>query len=188
MLLCAAGSGSVECVHDDLATDSAVLLRPLNAADGAAHFAGCDQEAFDRLSGGQRSTLAEMAAWADSNGQAWAAHSPVVDLGIIDRASGQLAGCVGIQRNLDYLQDGEVNLTYLIYPPWRGQGYATRAVVLAMDVAGEPGDVNRFIIRASPDNPASLSVARRAGFNYSHATDDEHGRCEWMTLPAPSES
>lgn len=76
-----------------------------------------------------------------------------------------------------------MNLTYLLYPQWRGQGYATRAVVLAMALAEERSHVARFVIRADPNNPGSLSVARRAGFTYSHTTVDGHGHCEWLTHP-----
>lgn len=80
-----------------LASDETVLLRPLSAADGAAHFAGCDQEIFDRLSEGRRSSLAEMTTWAENNGKAWSFDGAVVDLAIVDRGTGALAGCLGIQ-------------------------------------------------------------------------------------------
>ena len=55
---------------------------------------------------------------------------------------------------------------------------------MAMELASSLWPVREFVIRADPDNPASVGVARRAGFALSHTTVDEHGRLEWFTRSA----
>lgn len=167
---------------DLLRTDGRIGLRPLSAADADAHLAGCDEVIIERLGGGEPSTREQIEEWLDANTDAWALRGPVVDVGITDLASMTLCGCVGIQRDLDYLTDGQVNLTYALYPPWRGRGYATRAVRLAMQVAVESRPVDEFVIRVAPENTQSVAVAERAGFSRSHLTADQHGELVWLSL------
>lgn len=135
-----------------------------------------------RVSGGHigRSGLVDVRAWLEDNAGARTEGRCVVDLGIEDAQTGLLAGSVGIQRGLDYLRPGQVNLTYAVYPRWRGRGYAARAVSLAMRLEGELRPVAEFAIRAALDNPESIAVARRAGFTDSHRTRDEHGELLWL--------
>ena len=73
--------------------------------------------------------------WLEVHARAWAAGGDVVGQGIEDLTTGLLCGCVRIQRDLDFLSAGPVNLTYDLYPQWRGCCYATRAVALATSVA-----------------------------------------------------
>ncbi|MFQ6170837.1 GNAT family N-acetyltransferase [Oryzobacter sp. R7] len=164
-----------------LATDGVVALRPLTVDDLDAHVAGSDALIVDRLSGGRVAPPERVRDWLASNAAAWADEGPVVDLGVGDVASDLLAGVVGIQRGLDYLREGEVNLTYALYPPWRGRGSATRAVLLAARLASGRGPaVARLVIRAAPDNAESLAVGRRAGFTDAGETDDEQGHLVWL--------
>jgi hypothetical protein len=102
---------------DTLIEDATIRLRALCTDDAGAHLAGCDQVIIDRLGGGTQSTRDEVSRWLRQNTQAWVNGGDVFDLGIEDRQSGLLAGCVGIQRGLDYLSAGQVNLTYALYPP-----------------------------------------------------------------------
>ena len=161
--------------------DEAIRLRPLTAGDAETHLAGCDQVIVDSLGGGEPPKFEQVQHWLAANASAWASDEPVVDLGIEDKATGALCGTVGIQRRLDYLKPGQVNLTYSIYPHWRGRGYATRAVRLAMEVARRHSDVDQFVIRAATWNRASIRVAHRLGFAYSHTSDDARGQLEWFT-------
>jgi RimJ/RimL family protein N-acetyltransferase len=117
-----------------LTEDDRIGLRPLRIEDADPHFAGCDSQIIVNLGGGVRSRRAQVEAWLSSNAQAWADGSDVVDLGIVELQSDRLVGCVGVQRGLGYLTDGQVNVTYALYPPWRGHGYATRAVQLAITI------------------------------------------------------
>jgi RimJ/RimL family protein N-acetyltransferase len=161
--------------------DEVIQLRPLSPEDAETHLLGCDSAVIDSLGGGQPPSREQVLLWLTQNAAGWANDMPVVDLGIEDRATGALCGTVGIQRGLDYLEQGQVNLTYALYPNWRGHGYATRAVRLAMEVARRGAPVREFVIRAAAWNEASIRVAQRLGFRLSQTTDDENGQLEWFT-------
>lgn len=167
-----------------LLTDDRIGLRPLVVSDADAQLAGCDEVIVERLGGGKPSSQRQIEAWLEMNARAWAAGGDVVDLGIEDLTTGLLCGCVGIQRGLDYLSAGQVNLTYALYPQWRGCGYATRAVELAMQVAQQGRPVEEFVVRAAPDNPDSIAVAERAGFKRGGQTSDAHDELIWLTSRA----
>lgn len=159
--------------------DSVILLRVLSADDAEAHLAGCDRAIVESI-GGEPPTEAQVRNWLTRSESAWVGGEPLVDLGIEDCATGSLCGSVGMQRGLDYLDAGQVNLTYALYPDWRGRGYATRAVRLAMEVARRNARVDQFVIRTASWNGESMRVAQRLGFKFSHTSDDEHGRLEWF--------
>ncbi len=99
----------------------------------------------------------------------------------------ELVGTVGIQSGMPYLRDGQVNITYGIYPASRGRGLATRSVLLAMRLAASRAPVQEFVIRVDPDNEASAGVARHAGFAYLRHTDDSEGILDWYVLLVPSD-
>jgi RimJ/RimL family protein N-acetyltransferase len=166
-----------------LAADGVVALRPLAPPDADAHLAGIDEAVLRSLGTDRRPTADEVSAWLTDNARAWATGGPVVDLGLVEIASGELVGVVGFQRDLDHLAPGQVNLTYTLYAGRRGRGLASRGVDLVMTVAAGRADVEEFIIRVARWNRASSAVARRLGFVASHVTDDEHGRLRWWVRP-----
>ncbi|GGL44723.1 GNAT N-acetyltransferase [Phycicoccus endophyticus] len=173
-----------------LVQDEAVGLRALSAGDLEAHVAGCDRRIIDSLGGGRRPTRRQVSTWLAAAERAWSDGGPLADLGVVERASGELAGTLGIQRGLDYLRAGQVNLSYAIYPPFRGRGYARRAVALAMRLETMRRPVEEFVVRAAPDNDASVAVAVRAGFTPAGRTTDEHGDLVWFRHPgrAPADT
>ena len=156
-------------------TEPGVRLRPLSEADLRTHAAGCDELVNRWSNDGRISTDEQHLAWLRRNADAWRDCGPVVDLAIEDAATGEHIGVVGIQRGLEYLQPGEVNLTYALYAGCRGRGYATAAVREAMRLAAEQGAVTRFLIRCDPANTASGAVARRLGFSYVGAITEPGG-------------
>jgi RimJ/RimL family protein N-acetyltransferase len=166
-------------VLDGVALDEVVRLRPLRVSDAAAHLAGCDRAIIDALGGGIPPTPGEIEDWLLFNASAWADAGPVVDLGIVEIASGTLAGCVGIQRGLDYLSPGQVNLSYALYPAFRGRGLATRSVRLAMEVARARGSVREFVIQVAPENVESVRVAERLGFQLERTEIGDSERVSW---------
>jgi RimJ/RimL family protein N-acetyltransferase len=122
-------------MSDTVTSNEVIRLRPLSPHDAEAHQAGCDRAIVDSLGGGQPPNAAQVRHWLAEAEAAWATGGPVVDLGVEDCATGTLCGTVGIQRGLGYLEPGQVNITYSLYPAWRRRGYTTRAVRLAMEVA-----------------------------------------------------
>ncbi len=166
-------------------------LRVLTSDDTAAQVAGEDDEIVRRLSG-RRNTEAGHRNWLIEAQERWESGNDLLDLGIevvpgaagfSSREFGVLTGLVGLQWGMDYLGPGQVNLTYAVYAPFRGRGVASEAVTMAVDLAPRLWPVREFVIRADPDNAASVGVARRAGFVRSHSTDDQHGALEWYTRP-----
>jgi len=172
---------------ETLIEDETIRLRALRSDDAGAHLAGCDRIIIDRLGAGSQSTRDKVSRWLRQNAQAWVNGGDVFDLGIEDRQSGLLAGCVGIQRGLDYLSAGQVNLTYALYQQWRGRELATRAVRLAMEIGRRRGAVSEFVIRVATDNPESSRVAARAGLRLVRTTEDDHGQLLWHVAPASAQ-
>lgn len=173
-----------------IAVDGPLRLRPLRESDLPAHAAGCLDPAIVHWVNGDRvSTDEEHLAWLRRQAAGWPGGADVVDVGVElvdDRGEAALAGIVGIQRGLDYLQEGQVNLTYTLYPQHRGAGLATRAVALVMRAALErwPWQVREFVIRCDPANTASAEVARRLGFTEVGLVAEEHETLLRFVRPA----
>ena len=73
--------------------------------------------------------------------------------------------------------DGEIaELSYWVFPPYRGRGYATRAVELACGYAFDCLGIGRVELCIEPSNDASLRVAAGAGF-LREGVLRRHDRC-----------
>ena len=140
--------------------DGEVRLSPLGLADVAPHLAGEDAELVRWLSGGV-GTLHSVEDFIRRRMAQWESGGPVHAFGI--RTGQDLAGTIEVQFDQPYLKAGEVNLSYGLYPQWRGRGLATRAVNLAGIHAAGQGAV-RAVIRTETGNVLSAAVARRAGY------------------------
>jgi RimJ/RimL family protein N-acetyltransferase len=57
----------------------------------------------------------------------------------------------------------EVNLSYVVFPPARGRGLATRAARLALGYAAAEMGARATVLRILEGNGASLGVARGLG-------------------------
>lgn len=154
-----------------------MLLRPLTRDDANAHLAGEDDELARWLNGGPGSTESVgvhigvcIDAWR--NGEPWRT------FGIVDAASGQLAGSVDLHAALPTLAPGVVNLAYGVYPVWRGRGFAGRAIRLTLGFARAVFDAHTAVARIHPDNVASRAVARRCAFQYVGAVFTDEGRLD----------
>jgi len=159
-------------------SDGVVTLSPLELADVDDHLAGEDEELAYWLNGG-RGTRATVEAHIRDCVAQWSSGGPVYALGIrVGRAG--LAGTVEVQFARPYLAYDEVNLSYGIYPSWRRQGIATRAVLLACQFAAGMGAV-RAVIRADVRNLASAAVAVRTGFVHLKRTlDGDDAVLDWF--------
>ncbi|MFF4391181.1 GNAT family N-acetyltransferase [Streptomyces sp. NPDC001552] len=72
-----------------------------------------------------------------------------------------------------------------LLPSWRGRGLVTRAVLLASRCAAAEGG-EEAVIQFDPENPASTTVARRAGFTpgeQPHGNDAARQRRRTATTP-----
>lgn len=76
--------------------------------------------------------------------------------------NGEVVGWIDADLTPSWLQPGEANVGYSVFPSHRGNGYAARAVRLLATDLGEHG-VRTVLLVIDMDNDASLRVARAAG-------------------------
>lgn len=149
-----------------------IMLRPLVHEDAGEHLAGEDDE-LARWLGEGRSTPATVHRYIARSMALWAAGGPTFCFGIRTVSGDVLVGTLELQLEKPYLAAGQANLAYGLYPRWRGQGFATRAVLLAVEFARRNTGVREVLILTSTGNPASSAVAFRAGFRPAGQIDDE---------------
>lgn len=153
-------------------SDDVVVLSPLGWDDVEPHLAGEDAELVRWLSGG-RGSRATVRAHVRRSIERWAEDGPKLCFGIRLHRGTVLAGTIDV--DLDPIPGSRrAGLSYGIYPAFRRQGLATRAVRLASRYLGERGDIDRISIDVDRANVASVGVARRSGFRFlRRIVDDE---------------
>ena len=143
-------------------TDDIIEIRPLRQADAAAHLAGEDEEMAKWLNGG-RSTPATVQTAIDEFEEQWLTGGPRRAFGVFDRRNNQLIGFV--EANLELLgTPAEVNVSYGIFPPWRGRGLAERAIDLVAEYLRSVPEASEMVLQIAPENTRSIRVAEKAGF------------------------
>jgi RimJ/RimL family protein N-acetyltransferase len=124
-----------------ISTDGVVTLQPPSDGDAQLLVAGRDEEFFKWLGPGTETP------------------SPVACIWVGD----ELVGWVDYDLEHDWLQPGEVNIGYYLFPEARGRGYASRAVELLLGhLRSTTHTVATLVIR--PENTRSLRLAHRLGF------------------------
>ncbi len=71
------------------------------------------------------------------------------------------------------LAPGGVEMGYSVFPPYRRRGYAREAAQALMDWASREHGIRRFVVSISPQNAASLALARSFGFQRIGSQMDE---------------
>ena len=87
--------------------------------------------------------------------------------------AGELVGWVDYDVDRDWLQPGEVNVGYALFPQHRRRGYATRAVMLLLHHLAIRGEQRVATLLIDPDNGPSHALALRAEF---HRAGDLNGQ------------
>jgi len=114
--------------------------------------------------------------WQD----AWAQGGPVRHWGVRVIPSQELAGGVEVRD----LGNGRVNLSYIIFPPYRRRGLATRASRLALAYAAQALGASSAVIKILEGNEASIGVARNLGAEMvGHEPSEAGGRFVVFHLP-----
>jgi RimJ/RimL family protein N-acetyltransferase len=140
-------------------SDDLIILRRLSLDDVDEWLAGEDDQQIRWFEFPRPATRLEVsraiAAWEES----WQSDGPVRQWGACLRSSGAIAGGVELRM----LGDGEVNLSYVVFPTWRHLGFATRASRLALSYASDALGATAAVIKVLEGNAASLGVARKLG-------------------------
>ena len=142
-----------------------VILRHFRSDDALTHLEGEDDVISRWLSGGV-STEDSVTRWIGSNEENWASDGPRFAFAI-ETPDGDLAGMIEI--NVDYehfagLEPGDANVSYGLYPQFRGHGFATSALLTVRDFMIAKG-AKCAVIRIEPENIDSVRLAKRAGYS-----------------------
>jgi RimJ/RimL family protein N-acetyltransferase len=161
-------------LHVPKLTDGVIFLRPLNPEDAADHLAGEDNEMAKWVSGG-RSTLATAEAFIRNNQESWQSGGPRRAFGVFDCASNRLSGFIEVNL-ARIVEPGQVSFSYGVFPQWRRQGLALRAINLMDEYLRTATDARQIVLRIVPENITSLKLAEKAGFTFCGLFDEPEGR------------
>ncbi|WP_457964761.1 GNAT family N-acetyltransferase [Arthrobacter sp. D1-29] len=165
-------------------TDGVIRLSPLCLEDIEPHLAGEDAELVRWLSGGI-GTRQSVEEYIRRCLDQWETGGPVHAFGIRVGLA-ELAGTTEVQFDRPYLGPGTVNISYGLYPSWRGRGIATRALLLAGAHAAAAGAA-QGVLRIEPGNTSSVAVALRAGYIPFRQSEESDGRqFNWYTKTLPA--
>lgn len=139
--------------------DGVVRLRPLRPSDAEAWLAGEDDEIRRWFQFPRPSKASDVAAAIEAWTRSWREGGRVRHFGVWSIETGALVGGVELRDR----GEGSAYLSYLVFAPHRRQGYATRAVRLAVIHAEQAMPVERLVIITDADNVASQHVALAAG-------------------------
>jgi RimJ/RimL family protein N-acetyltransferase len=130
--------------------------------------AGEDDEMRLRFEAPRRPTLSEVAGAIQRWQEGRATGSPMFAYAV-RLGDGTLIGGCELRRP----SSGLASVSYWIYPPFRQQGYAARALSLVCDAAAKLEGLDLIEAHIDPDNAASRAVAQAAGFVADGTTEDE---------------
>lgn len=147
-------------------TDGTLNLRPLVLSDAEVWLAGEDEEQRRWFEAPRPAELSDVQRFIDACQDSWRSAGSHRHWGIRNADSDALLGGV----DLRILDPKEVNLTYVVFPPFRRQGVALRASRLALDYAASVLGASGAVIKMLPGNIASRSLAIRLGA--SHAGEE----------------
>jgi len=152
-----------------------VVLRQFALDDALTHLEGEDEATSKWLSGGV-STVESVRRWIESNEDSWINDGPRFAFAI-QTLAGELAGVIEV--NVDHshfagLQIGDANISYGLYPQYRGRGLATSALLHVRDFMISRG-VLRAVIRVEPENLRSIRLAERCGYERVGAVTNDAG-------------
>jgi RimJ/RimL family protein N-acetyltransferase len=163
-------------------TDGVVVLEPLVADDAEKWLAGEDEEQLRWFEAPRAAELSDVQRFIISCQNSWRTMGDHRHWGIRRSESAVLVGGV----DLRVLGDGEVNLSYVVFPQFRRQGIARRASLLALNYATKSLGSRCAVIKMLPGNVSSKNLARSLGAHYTGDEPSDAGRMFevfMLTLP-----
>jgi RimJ/RimL family protein N-acetyltransferase len=125
-----------------ITTDGVVTLEPSRPGDARLLLEGRDEEFFRWFGPGAENPDPVACIWVDD----------------------ELVGWVDYDVGRDWLQPGEVNVGYYLFPAARGKGYASRAVELLLQHLSRDTRHTIATLLIHPENERSLRLAHRLEF------------------------
>jgi RimJ/RimL family protein N-acetyltransferase len=140
-------------------TDGTIVLDGFLAADIDAHLAGEDEEQARRFGWfPARSTRVAVASAIARWQEDWRDDRPRRAFAV--RAGGILVGGCEVRMKAD----GSCEMSYWVFPEFRGRGLGTRALALLMSWAAHSFTPTIFRLEIEPDNRGSIALARHLKF------------------------
>ncbi len=149
-------------------SDDVVLLDGHVLADAEAHLAGEDAEMLLRFEAPHAPTLDQTRAAIGRWIAARLAGGPMFAYAVRDAAGELVGGC-----ELRLAAPDSADVSYWVFPAFRGRGYARRALTLLCQAAAKLDDVRWAEAHIDADNLASRRVAERAGFVETGVVKDQ---------------
>ena len=112
-------------------SDKKITLKPFLLEYSEEHLAGEDHDSVKWLSEGE-STIESVQNWIKRNETSWKNDGPIFNFAIFNEEN-KLVGMVEANSDVNVnsrMAEGYINISYGIYPKFRGHGYATAAVNL----------------------------------------------------------
>lgn len=134
-------------------TGDLVELRHWQSSDAAAVFEACQDAEIQRWT-------AVPVPYTKADAEGFVRAGDDASFAVVDRASGRLAGSMGVLR----FHDGVAAVGYWTVPAMRGAGRTSEALRLLTGWCFTVHGCARVELVADVDNAASRGVARRAGF------------------------
>ena len=101
---------------------------------------------------------------------------------VLENDEGDYVGIVNLRHCLnEALRQGAGHIGYGIRPEYRGRGYATAALALALEEARKIVPEEEIYLSVHKDNPTSLKVQLRNGARVDHEDDREY----YTRIPLP---
>jgi Acetyltransferases, including N-acetylases of ribosomal proteins len=152
----------------DSMTDGLVVLDAHRIDDAEAHHLGEDEEMRRRFDAERPATLDETREAIERWIAGRAAGAPMFAYALRNPSGRLIGGCELRMRSMD-----SANVSYWLFPSFRGHGYAVRALSLLSDAANRVAGLNRLELRVSPENHASRRVAEKAAFACAGTVEEE---------------
>lgn len=162
--------------------DDTLIIKPFELRDALAHLAGEDAEQIRWVSGA-KSTMESVEDWIRRNQEFSKSDGPVFNFAVW--AGGQLVGMVEANTDVQQaegIQKGDANISYAIYPKFRGKRYATMAVHLMLEYLKQR-TLKRAVLRIKAGNIGSLRIPIACGFQEIEEIDTKEGKMLMFVKP-----
>ena len=91
-------------------------------------------------------------------------------------ATNRLIGSIEANLAFPLLEPTQANVSYGVFPAWRGNGIALRALRLMGAYLKSVSGMRQMVLRISCENAASLRVAEKSGFQLLGIFEEPEGR------------